>query len=259
MPQRFNFTGRKRIFEDEAKIHVLKDTNPLKIHLEQSFSSSQCYSPNDIVMIEAIRRTRRDRVQIGKISELANSEEIVFQSFQDGNDVLFRIYVVDPSTSKKKGQAKRLRDADKSQNPSSIKSILPVELSQEEDEMGDCFWKLKFDDNNPLLLLSSKKFSSFEPTKSSEFKALVWPEILRQVLVYIYIVRWNAFPSWEEDWKKYVEVVIGAVGAPKEEPQNPDEEYIERTMDWINDAVRGFAQHVNLSDTVIPNFNSIGE
>lgn len=256
MPQRFNFTGRKRILETQAKIHVIKEAKPLKICLEQTFANN--YSSDDIVIIEAIRRTKKERVPLGSVSQIAPQNAISFKSFQDGNEVFFRISVVDPLTNKLKGLAKRLRDADKNQNPSNVRSILPVALSQEEDEMGDCFWTLKYSEANPLLLLSSKKFSSFEPLKSAEFKALVWPEILRQILVYIYIIRWDDFPEWEEDWKKYVEENIGMPGAPV--PQSTfNDEYIGKVIDWIDQAVKMFAQHENLSSIVIPNFNTNGE
>ena len=59
MAFRFNFTGRNRVREAEAQIHVVKDVKPLKVVLEQTFSTSgrHIYDDNDIVMLEAIRRT----------------------------------------------------------------------------------------------------------------------------------------------------------------------------------------------------------
>ena len=70
MAYRFNFTGRKRVLEAEAKIHVEKDAKPLKVRLEQTFSTRNLYGADDIVMLEAIRRTKLRRCNLGTVGGL---------------------------------------------------------------------------------------------------------------------------------------------------------------------------------------------
>lgn len=254
MANRFNFTGRRRILESQAKVHVIKDAKPLKVVLEQTFSSSGYYKPDDRVMLEAIRRTRRERCEIGVIGSLQKETEIEFPMFADGNEAYYRLSVVDPQTNRLKGMAKRLTNADKEQKPTDLDPILPVALSQDEDELGSRFWMVRFTGSEgPTLIISSKKFASYEPVKSAEFKAFVWPEVLRQVLSHAFIQCWDGFPEWAVKWKVFSEQMLGEPGAPTAEPKVPDSTYMIKTTEWIDAVVRKFASHFNLASVTIKN------
>ena len=254
MANRFNFTGRRRILESQAKVHVTKDAKPLKVILEQTFSSSSHYKPDDRVMLEAIRRTRRERQELGVIGNLKKDTTVEFAMFADGNEVYYRLSVVDPQTNRLKGMAKRLKDADREQKPTDLDPILPVALSQNEDELGHRFWMVRFTGSEgPTLVISSRKFASYEPVKSAEFRAFVWPEALRQVLTYAYIQCWDGFPSWAGKWKTFAEQMLGEPGAPEAEPQSPDGDYMMKTADWIDAVVRKFAIRFNLAAVTIKN------
>ena len=87
MAFRFNFTGRKRVLEAEAKVHVVKDAKPLKVVLEQTFSGKSIYSPDDIVMLEAIRRTKLRRFSLGTVGNLQHETIAEFPDFADGKEV----------------------------------------------------------------------------------------------------------------------------------------------------------------------------
>lgn len=254
MANRFNFTGRKRILESQAKIHVLKGVKPLKVVLEQTFSGSSIYTPEDRVMLEAIRRTRRERCELGSIGALQKNTEAEFKMFDDDMEVYFRLSVVDPQTNRLKGMAKRLKNADREQKPADLDPILPVALSQDEDELGSRFWMVRFNGSEgPVLVISGKKFSSYEPVKSADFRAFVWPEALRQVLTYAFIQSWEGFPEWSQRWKTYTSQMLGVLGAPENEPDSPDTEYMTNTARWIDTCVRRFAVVNNLSSVTIKN------
>lgn len=254
MANRFNFTGRRRILESQAKVHVVKDAKPLKVILEQTFSASSHYNSDDRVMLEAIRRTRRERQELGLIGCLQKETMVEFSMFEDGNEAYYRLSVVDPQTNRLKGMAKRLKDADREQKPTDLDPILPVSLSQDEDELGNRFWMVRFTGSEgPTLVISRRKFASFEPVKSAEFRAFVWPEALRQVLTYAYIQRCYGFPQWEAKWKTFAEQMLGEPGAPDAEPQMPDENYMEETANWIDAVVRRFASRFNLASVTIKN------
>ena len=264
MAFRFNFTGRKRIPEAEAQIHVIKeDVTHLKVVLEQTFTSSgrNIYDGNDIVMLEAIRRTKLRRCSLGTVGELQKDTIADFPDFPNGKEVYYRLRIVDPVTHKLKGLAKTLKDADREQKPTDVESLLPVALSQSEDELGNLFWKVKFESEEPILIITSKKFNSYEPVKSPEFRALVLPEVLREVLIYTFIhsAASGHFPEWEEKWKKFVNVNLGVGGGPEKEPEALDENYIQETMQWINDAVRSFADKYQLSTISIKNLTTTEE
>ena len=254
MAFRFNFTGRKRIPEAEAQIHVIKeDVTHLKVVLEQTFTSSgrNIYDGNDIVLLEAIRRTKLRRCSLGTVGELQKDTIAVFPDFPNGKEVYYRLRIVDPVTHKLKGLAKTLKDADREQKPTDVESLLPVALSQSEDELGNLFWKVKFESEEPILIITSKKFNSYEPVKSPEFRALVLPEVLREVLVYAFIHSASSSgsfpPEWAEKWETFVSVNLGIGGGPEPPPNGLDDNYIQKTLQWIDDAVRSFADKYQLS------------
>ena len=83
--------------------------------------------------------------------------------------------------------------------------------------------------------------------------ALVLPEALREVLTYAFIhSALEGYPEWADDWKTFVTINLGIGGAP-EEPKTLDESYIRDVSDWIDDAVRAFADYNHLSTISIKN------
>ena len=259
MAFRFNFTGRKRILEADAKVHVIKDAKPLKVRFEQTFSGKNFYSPGDLVMLEAIRRTKLRRHSLGAIGNLQPETIVEFPDFPDGKEVYFRLRIFDPATHVLKGLAKKLKDADKEQKPTDMEPLLPVARSQPGDEIGNRFWMVKLSQaSDPVLIISSNKFNSYEPVKSAEFKALVLPEVLREVLTYAFIhsAPTGGFPEWSEKWRVFVGVNLGVRGCPETPPDKIEECFITDTLQWIDDAVRAFADHSSLSSVTIKNLTN---
>lgn len=256
MAFRFNFTGRKRVLEAEAKVHVVKGVKPLRVRLEQTFSAKNIYSPNDLVTIEAIRRTKLRRHPLGTVGSLQQDTIVDFPDFQDGKEVYYRLRIFDPITHVLKGLAKTLRDADKEQKPTDLQPLLPVALSQPDDGLGNRFWLVKMTANDdPVLIISSDKFSSYEPVKSAEFKALVLPEVLRQVLSFAFMqcAPSGAFANWADKWRTFVSINLGVPGCPESVPDPISENFMIDTAKWVDEAVRVFADHINLSAVTIKN------
>ncbi len=256
MSRRFNFTKRRRIYEAEAKISVVQGalSAGLTIKLEQTFAREGGYDEEDEVFIEAVQRIKVQRCRLGKILELQTKPiiTVTFSSFKDEKEVHYRIRVVDFQTKKLKALAKNLHQVNRAQKSTELDSILPVALSVPEDQIGERFWKVSclMGTNDPVLILSSKKFSSYDSVRSAEFKALVWPEVLRQVLTYAYILHWNSPPEWSEKWARFVTENLGIPGIP-DVPTNADDDYITKTADWIESAVCEFASRFSLSDVTI--------
>ena len=259
MAFRFNFTGRKRVLEAEAKVHVIKGAKHLKVRLEQTFSNKNYYSPSDIVVLEAIRRTKLRRYPLGTIGDLQSETIAEFPDFLDGKEVYFRLRVFDPATHILKGLAKNLRNGDCDQKPTDLEPLLPVALSQPDDTIGNRFWMVKLSQgSSPVLIISSNKFNSYEPVKSAEFKALVLPEVLREILIYAFIhsVPTGGFPDWSEKWRVFVGENLGVLGCPENPPDKFDESFITGTLQWVDDAVRAFADYTNLSSLTIKNLTN---
>lgn len=253
MAFRFNYTNRGRILLSDAEIRAVPGEPKLTVYLTSSFKSQPKYAAADIVVIEAYRFTKAQRVELGTVGELPEKQKIVFDEFPDPQNVKYRIKIVDPETKKLKGLAKKVKVSDKPEKPGDMEPILPVAIADPEDGLGDCFWKVAFPAaSGPVLLLNGKKLSH-EAVKSEAFKALAWPNVLETVLTEICIVNATSFPTWAPKWMTFVGDVLGVDGAPVEwEPDKLDYTiYARGAVDWINSAKVAFSKHFSLASVTV--------
>lgn len=254
MAFRFNYTNRGRILLSEAEIRAVPGEPRLTVYLTSDFKAQTKYTATDVVVIEAYRFTKAQRVELGTVGEMPNKVKIVFDEFADALNVKYRLKIVDPETKRLKGLAKKVTANDTPEKPSDLEPILPVAMADAEDGLGDCFWKVAFpaSANGPVLMLNGKKLS-YEAVKSEAFKALAWPSVLEAVLTEICIVNAPSFPSWATKWMTFVSDILGVEGAPDEwDPEKLDfTGYIKNATDWIAAAKVAFSRHFSLASVAI--------
>lgn len=252
MAFRFNYTDRKKILLSEVEIHTVQGESPLAIYLSCDFRNCSHYTPTDIVVIEANRFAKAQRVDLGAVGMLPAKQKVVFNEFVDSANVKYRIRVVDPLTKRLKGLARMVKPNDKPEELGDLDPILPVAIADSEDGLGDRFWKLTFPPEGPVLLLHGAKLTH-ESVKSNEFKALVWPTILREVLLEAFVVQIGNFPSWACKWKTFLINVLGVDNVPDEWDQARQDmpAYIEDTVKWIDVVQAAFSKHFALKDVEI--------
>ena len=252
MAYRFNYTKRKKIVLSDVEVRVASAVSPLKVFLVANLEDYGEFSPEDKAVLEAIRRTKSQRFELGPVSSLAGKRECSFPDFADGEDVYYRLKIVDATTRRIKGLAEEIHRADRPDKPLPLKSIFPVQWADPSDGIGDQFWSVSFSGSFPVLLLSKSKFQNKDIVRFNEFKALVWPQALRNVLVHAFIVHSDIHPSWAEDWKTFVEGSLGAGALPdaSDKDANPDL-FFEETERWIETAVANFSRHAGLKTVEI--------
>lgn len=256
MAFRFNYTNRKKILTSDIEVRVLKGASPLKIFLHLDLANYRDFSPTDLAVIEALCRTKAERVELGALGSL-NQEKmaIEFPEFSDGIDVHYRFKVIDSRTRRIKGLAVDIHNADRPSRPADLEPLFPISFAQPEDGLKERFWKVSFSEpNNPVLLLSKDKFPSRDCVKSNEFKAFVWPQALRDVLVHAFIVGVGGNISWQDKWKTYAVERLGANVPPDADLFDQDSAaYLDSIEAWIDDVVALFSSHFALGSVTIKN------
>ena len=242
MAHRFNYTHRERILLADVAVSVAHDTSPLKVYLVAQLGDYKSFADNDRVVLEAIRRTKAQRKDLGLVAMLGEKKEVVFDEFPDGEDVYYRLKIVDASSPRIKGMAEKIHRADKPDQQTPMQGILPVQFADPSDGLKEQFWKVYFSASGPVLLLSPDKVRNKECVKTPEFRALVWPQAMRNILTYAFLIHGDNIPEWAEDWGKFAE----AKGAGKPPEWTGDSTNLLEIHEWIDQAVAYFSEYARL-------------
>ena len=248
-----NFTGREAIDRGLIEIASEKDVRPLKIYLKTKpgLKENPKFAGCDVVL-DAYLRTKAERAELGHLSDLVQSVEVIFKEFSSGEGVQFRLKVVNPSDKKLAGIVSGLEIKEPKKPKDDFrkhKSLLPVNWAGEGDNLKDRFWKISFDGVKPTLLIRKGKFTTLGDVNRPEFQALAFPDILREVLTHAFVVRFDNPPAWAADWERFVEIVDGTPRPElslSEKSRPAIQEYFENTMKWIDDVSEKFAASCGL-------------
>lgn len=241
MAFRFNYTKREKILLSDVSVIVDHAAKPLKVFLTANLDGYKAFVPEDRVVLEALRRTKSQRVALGTVAELGEKKAVEFDEFPDGEDVYYRLKIVEAASPRIKGMAEEIHRADKPDKQTPMQGILPVQFAQPEDGLKEEFWRVAFQATGPVLLLSKEKLRNKECVKSPEFKALVWPQVFRNVLIRAFLASGKEPPEWAEDWKTFAEAK--GAGSP---PEWQGEQSFDEIMSWIDEAVANFTEHIHI-------------
>jgi hypothetical protein len=248
MIRKLNFTGRKKIPLNRTLV-TLSNTEKYPLSFDIQIDFSDFILPKEaLVYVEAYKRTSYMRFDYGTVGNLNIPPNRDLTNIEAGTTPLFRVKVVDKSAQ----QGKIIAMADKI-HPKGIENtnrdninLLYVEFSE---ELGDQVWKLDLTGDWPALQVNNQMSSIKEIAKSDEaFTALVYPEIVRQILNEI-VESDQLDPEIDEDewyslWINFVSSLPG-VGSP---PTGRDANIKNDQKDWIESAVRGFCNKWHLLD-----------
>ena len=193
------------------------------------------YPPTAHAYIEVFRKSQLVRFDFGTMSAPHLVDTPNLDEFGGPNDVmgiLFRVKVVDSSTKEILALSKPVRAGN---DPGgSADSILPLARLPEECNL---LWKLDFDDGPTLYI---NKHLDTQVTKKDYFIALVYPEVMRQVLSYAFLYHFGENNEWAEKWKRFACEIRHAPPFPNIQ-DNPDhkltEDQQEEIQKWIDTAV----------------------
>ena len=238
MPVRtLNYTNRKRIRREDARVTIREKRDGYAFDIALRLAGYAL--PGDAkVYLEAHRQGQYMRFDVGQIGALRISEDRLLRDFDSIEGVLFRIKVV--ASGEPHGlllaEADQIRPRDSDTEDDGRICLLRV---KSDENMGDEVWQLEFDDHQALLKVNSKLGDWRAVARDRVFLALVYPSILRSVLLRILAQEkhWDTEDpeDWRSRWLRFAESLPGVGGVPS----GSDEACLE---DWIEDAVAAFCR-----------------
>ena len=245
MIRRLNFTGRKSLARDVARISLRPEADG-GVSFDAELDLDEFDLPKDAsVFIEAAFKTTFMRFAWGTVGELAPAEPRLLTLFDQPRLAHFRVKIVEPKAT---GMGLLLAVADHIE-PEGLRdsgkrrvSLFRVDFTS---QLTDEIWRLDFDDGGPILELAHSQATE-ETVRSDAFRALVYPAVFRQVL-------WRIFEDgidgpqgnpdhWQERWLRFAAQHCEGKFPPSLHNRPPNGEHEE----WIEKALAGFSRKLKL-------------
>jgi hypothetical protein len=240
MLRRFNYTGRKKIAQDDVPVALQGTGASRTFDANLTAVADAKYSlPKDArIFVEAYERTAYMRFNFGTVGYLTppSPESRLLTEFGDSAAVRFRVKVVHAGND---GQLLAVADG-----------ILPLATDETEqnklpllpvrsEDLGQEVWRIEFDQgpqNRPVLLINSNAGDKTAIVWSPAFVSLAWPALLREILTRILFVEEDFDLEDEEDWRA-MWIQFGRTLLPTHEAPPVDED---DRAEWLSSVVEAF-------------------
>lgn len=231
MAIRYNYTNRNPIEQQNVEIQLVFGGEHVSFIPKVNFGNYE-YPSTAHAYIEVFRKSQLVRFDFGPMSTPHLLENPNLDEFGEPMGLLFRVKVINPDTKDILALSKPVRAGN---DPGgSADSILPLARLPEDCNL---LWKLDFDDG-PVLYIN--KNLDTQVTRKDYFIALVYPEVMRQVLSYAFLYHFGEDNEWAEKWKRFACEIRHAPPFPNI-PENSDhkltEDQEEEIRKWIDAAV----------------------
>lgn len=245
MKASFNYTGRKRLDNSTFQIEIheqKKGDSKLKVNLFKENITD--IAKGAVTWIEAYLGSKMMRFCLGNWDE-TDEHTFTLSDFDVAEHLLFRIKIVDESDAKHpiKGWRDRISPVVYDVNGRQKKSVLPVKPV----DLGDIAWRLDWEDSKRPILFVNSRINDARNVESivkndPDFSALVFPEVIREVLNRLLLVE-NADEDDENEW---ITFACNLVGAPFEREEGDDYKNEELVNKWVENVAQKFGQKTEL-------------
>lgn len=249
MIRRINYTGRKRILREQVRITVDGTRKPATFTAELSLQSHK-FNSDASVIIEAYRGRAGLWMAFdwGRIAAMRKPATGILSDFDSVDGVLFRIRVVAVHEPHKiLGEADQLPFTAIGEAPD---PKIPL-IKTRAEELGDLVWALDFDSDSPELLVNQALGNWKAVTEDKAFRALVYPAMLREILVRFLVAEdWSAdsdSDDWRAKWLKFARKL--APGYDEAFDDNQEK------FDFIDSAVSALATNMRAREAFLEHFN----
>jgi hypothetical protein len=232
MKRTFNYTGRKRIDRDDVSI-VLSQVGDSWVFDATLSLSNYSFPRNAEIWVEAYRQNLWMQWSWGTITLQQAPFDRRLTDFDDSEGVLFRVRVVQPKGPehhKLVGEASAIpfvRAGEANDRRRKLLVTIPHPLDQQ-------LWKIDFDADPPTLLVNSDAKPSWKSmVQSTQFEALVYPEILRRMMSHILVeTEWSPEdePDWRSEWMEFAFNLVGDGNLPDSTEKSDRERWIQDTV-----------------------------
>lgn len=252
--RRLNYTKRKRLTRDEARISLFRDGQNRRF-FDAALNLPADLPPTARVFVEAYRSSPslRVRFDFGTVGAMA-PPSLGDRSLDEFDDQLpaprFRVKVtdVDSSPGRLLALADGIKPTDQSDEPERRKGLLFVGW----ERLDGHIWTLDIqEDQGPVLIIDDGIADPLRRLANDPwFVALVYPEVLRRTLEYVLsdklaLLEDETYP-WALQWMRFAAALPGMEA--KTLPQSGMDK--EEKRDWIDAATAAFARHHSLQKAV---------
>ncbi len=253
MIRKFNYTGRKKIRRSDVSIDLLRDEDGRRMFNIRLQLADMELPENARVYVEAYHRSGYQRFDFGTAAALKVPPDRRLDGISESATPLFRVKVVDRTAAHGRilAAVDKIRPASVDHQPADSRSLLFVEY----EDLGQRIWLLDLDGDWPVLKLNQDVAEiSLIAGSDNHFSALVYPEVLRQILTRILIEDEHTDPDCDDDWPSlWLKLACTLPGMSDRLPASKADR-----LAWIENAVEAFCADFAVMDKFHQAFQNAG-
>lgn len=177
-----NFTGRQDIDRSLVRVGIREDDGKVLLDVMDLDLSGLHLPGSAAVAVEAYRQTVKVRVPCGSVSAIEKPKDVHLSAFDIADNIQLRVRVIG---SEGTSHGKVLAVADHLRGKAEADPDSEPLLKLQRAELGDLVWKFGIDGDRPILYINKYLQNHDRLINSEQFKALVLPEFVRQVALWV--------------------------------------------------------------------------
>ena len=249
--RRLNYTKRKKLTLDHVHIALAPAGNERRRTFTAVLTLPPGLPGDARVFVEAYRSSpaTRMRFDFGTVSAQrppALEQRHLTEFDDDLPPPLFRVKITDDNEQPGRlvADAQRIRPLDPDEHPDKQRGIL---YTQWRDNDG-LVWELDILDDvrGPVLYIDQTADPYKELPGRIEFKALIYPEIMRRMLTRALDDSRDDLEGWQHTWLQFPRQTFGYMDPP------PDGDDPEANKDWVDTAVRACSRSAGFCLAMAP-------
>ena len=241
MLKTFNYTSRKKIYQNEVLFSLLGPEDSPSFNVEFKFNE-RGFSKESVLYVEAYYKETRQRYNFGKISAIVHPKNRSITEVDLSGLILFRVIIVDETESRGRLLASGERFCANSDNKEEKGKSSLIGIVQR--PMGQVPWRVDIEAESAPVLCLNKNIPNviYKIEYDPYFRALVLPAVLREILVRFL---WNEVGAENETMEKWMGF------AQEFAEEELDSEDIEHLTAWVDGVVDAFSKKAPLIDCLL--------
>lgn len=246
--RRIKFLKRVRIVGEHVNINL--DVNGPSKHFTAQLDLRKYEFPEEAkVFIDAKQIMETLRIDYGTVAKTLGKVPIDVSRLK-GESIIFNVYVVDPSSSRKLGESLAIRPSNKAEDGGKATPLLPVDGTR---DLGGVLWRIEYSSvdqggssDAPVLLIDRRACENSAATfmQSPSMAAAILPGAMQSILSRIVLIEKHTHDSaslkWQDGWIRFA---VKHSGRQFEEAEDDD---VLGPEEWIVDSVTAFSRSSNL-------------
>lgn len=238
---RLNYTGRRRITLNRLGLQLREGVNGVVLDITKVDLAGLGLATDAMVVAEPYRQLARRRVECGTVGSIGVPVSEPLSEFNTAEGVLVDIKVIGVGADDGKLLAAARHVRPQAGTAGGNDPILPIAPSR---DLGQRLWRIELD-SRPTVLVNAAIGDWKGFTREPHFQALVYPEVVRHVALWVYKNR----DAVEDDdaalaqWHRFL-ITIGKDVLAR--PPDEDEEAA-----WAEDAAAAFCRRHKFLDRIL--------